>query len=413
MSTGAGKGSVERDSIWQRLPNEAILHIFSWLNDCDLLACGLTCSRWYGLFLDPLLWKRRLISEYYRQQATDVQLSDTGMFMEMYRRLKDDVPRVCVQEVKDHSDEVLHVCVSHSGHLAATCSKDRTVRIWTISEQFTLQLMKVVKPDSTGSVPVSLVMHSYFSPDDSFLAICGAMEEVGMLGVIRIYDVIADNLTAEYVSLPFDCFTTWISNSDVIVGYGHFDVTALFTLYRGDARANSPLQPVGCISLPSLGLIRQLAAILDEQEGTTRLYYIGDIDGEWNVPYQVSCVELPSSKTSNTNYPDETDHPGTLVPVALADLDAYIIGLKVSSDRMFLLVNCRPSASGSLIEQLKLTDKPPIISDRMKICILKASNLQVVGTVCGHVGFSQGLCYYILLDSSKHFIARQVKNIVT
>ena len=413
MSSCAGKGSLESDSIWLRLPDEAILRIFSWLNDCDLLACGLTCRRWYDLFLDPLLWKRRLISKYYGQQAIDVQFSDMAMFMETYRRLKDDIPRVCVQEVKDHRDEVLHVCVSHSGQLAATCSRDRTARIWTISEQFTLQLMKLVNMDGTGSVPVSRVARSYFSPDDSFLAICGAMEEDGVLGVIRVYDITAADFTAEYVSLPSDCYATWISNSDVIVGYGNFDIAAnnsQFTLYRGHARANCPLQPIGCIPLPDLGFIRQLTAICDEQEGTTRLYYASD--GEWHIPYQVCCVQLPSrSETSYINYPDQSEHPGTLVPVTSADLNAFVVGLNVSPDQMFLIVNCRPSATGSLIEQLKLENKTPIISDKMEIRILRASNLQVVHTVRGHVGLSQETCYYILLDSSKQFIARQVKNI--
>ena len=126
---------------------------------------------------------------------------------------------------------------------------------------------------------------------------------------------------------------------------------------------------------------------------------------------EYSCVELPPSKTLQCiHYEDivKTEiYSEKLVPVEVADLNAHIVGLNVSSDQEFLLVNCRPSASGSLIEQLKLKDKPPIMSDKMEVRILKASNLQVVHTVYGHVGFSQIPCCCILLDSSKQFIARQ------
>ena len=110
-----------------------------------------------------------------------------------------------MQEVKDHRDEVLHVCVSHSGHLAATCSSDRTVRIWTISEQFELQLMKVVNAEG---------MRSYFSPDDSFLAVCRVWAFLYNLHVvIGIYDITADHFTD---SLDMHSFPTWINNSDII-----------------------------------------------------------------------------------------------------------------------------------------------------------------------------------------------------
>jgi WD40 repeat protein len=255
---------------------------------------------------------------------------------------------------------------------------------------------------------VRRIMRCCFSPDDSFLAMCGALEEDGILGVIRVFDIAAGCCTASYATLPSDCYTSWISNSDVIIGRGSFDAnSSQFTLYRGDARGNHSLQPIGCISLPGVGFIRQLTAIFNEE--TIWLYYTSD--GELLAPYQICCVQLPSrSKTINSK---ESGLPSTLIPIMSADLNAHIVGLNFSSDQMFLLVNCRVSASGDLTEQLKLREeKSPVLSDKMEIRVMKTSNLQVIHTIRGHVAWSQEVCYYIMLDSSKQFIARQVMNIV-
>jgi F-box/WD-40 domain protein 5 len=115
---------------------------------------------------------------------------------------------------------------------------------------------------------------------------------------------------------------------------------------------------------------------------------------------------LPSrSETTNINYPNESEQP-TLVPIVSAELNALIVGLKISSDHMFLLVNCRVSAEGTFTEQLDLREgRTPALSEKMEIHILKSSNLQVIQTIQGHTGWSQDCWYYILLDSSKQFIA--------
>lgn len=331
------------------------------------------------------------------------------MYMSTYRRLLDDIPRVCVQEARQHGDEVLHVSVSHCGHLAATCSKDKTTCVWMITNELTLDLMRAVKLEGAGSMPVDSAQRSFFSRDDSFLAICGALAGDNLMGVVKVYDIEADRFTVEYVCMPSDSYATWISNSDLVVCYGNFDLPrngALFALYHGDVRRNCPLEQICCILLPQLGFIRQLTAGCNEREQTIRLFYASD--GEWNFPYQVGCVEVPLSKPELCDSEDLDDHR-PISPVALADMNAFIVGLQITPDGLFILVNCRPVAPGHLTEQLRLEDKVPPASGRMEVRVLRANDLQVVHILQGHVGLSQGMCYYILLDAISCFVARYVK----
>lgn len=46
-----------------------------------------------------------------------------------FQRLRDTVPCVEVQRLREHTDQVLHISFSHAGDLCASCSKDCTVKV--------------------------------------------------------------------------------------------------------------------------------------------------------------------------------------------------------------------------------------------------------------------------------------------
>ncbi|PIK38311.1 hypothetical protein BSL78_24844 [Apostichopus japonicus] len=60
-------------SIWQLLPDEILLTIFSHLKPSDLLACSLTCQGFYRVAMDESLWKvirleKKLLTDFYLTQ---------------------------------------------------------------------------------------------------------------------------------------------------------------------------------------------------------------------------------------------------------------------------------------------------------------------------------------------------------
>ena len=398
----------ESVSFWLRLPNETTLRIFILLEDAELLACALACKHWYQLFCDPMLWKRKLQRRYASNspltQTSSLQFDDLCMYMSTYQRLQDEVPRVCVQELKQHSDEVLHVSFSHNAHLAATCSRDSTTRIWKINRHMLLEEKCVVSVRSSSSDINSMdsAHRSYFSPDDSYLAICGALADDTLAGVVKVYDVATNRFTVDHVVMPSDVYTTWISVSDLIIGYGDFDrsnKTSLFTLYRVDARCDYPLEGMCCIKLPGEGFIRQLSAACMKHEQSRHLFYVSD--GEWTYPNQVACVDITMRKNSTGS---DGHHLPTVSPSALADLNSFIVGLQVSADGSLVFVNCRPITSGNKVQ----LDNKLMASEKMELRVFMASKLELLHIMQGHAGYSQSMCYYILLDSSTQLVARQV-----
>lgn len=52
-----GKKNVAKTSITERLPDVAMIRIFSWLNSSDLCVCARVCRRWNNLSWDPSLWR--------------------------------------------------------------------------------------------------------------------------------------------------------------------------------------------------------------------------------------------------------------------------------------------------------------------------------------------------------------------
>ena len=75
--------------------------------------------------LDNLLWKCLLRRDFRPNNLT--LRPGAGSWRDEYVRLVDAVPKIKVQSLDFHSDEVLHVAFSHDGNEIVSCSK-----VWNV-----------------------------------------------------------------------------------------------------------------------------------------------------------------------------------------------------------------------------------------------------------------------------------------
>ncbi|XP_033646648.1 uncharacterized protein LOC117305872 [Asterias rubens] len=62
-------------SIWELLPDEILLHIFSYLSFSDLIQCAVSCSRFHRIAMDDTLWRTIGL---HKRQVTDFWLTQIG-----------------------------------------------------------------------------------------------------------------------------------------------------------------------------------------------------------------------------------------------------------------------------------------------------------------------------------------------
>ncbi len=75
-------------------------------------------------------------------------------------------PRLILQVLEQHSDEVWHIAFSHGGSMLASASKDRSAVIWAVGQDGLLRARHVL---DSHEQPVCYLA---WSPDDSMLLTC-------------------------------------------------------------------------------------------------------------------------------------------------------------------------------------------------------------------------------------------------
>ncbi|CAG2233260.1 FBXW5 [Mytilus edulis] len=111
-------------SIWQHMPDDFIIHIFSFLDCNSLLEASKTCSKWRRVAIDESLWKDLVSCKVGLPRAS---LPDCESWYEEFRRLCMNVPVVESEVLKEHEDEVYHVMFSPSGKYFSSTGKDGNV----------------------------------------------------------------------------------------------------------------------------------------------------------------------------------------------------------------------------------------------------------------------------------------------
>ncbi|XP_071489302.1 F-box/WD repeat-containing protein 5-like [Diadema antillarum] len=206
-------------SMWLCLPDSLVVHIFSFLNSRELQRAGCSCRTWLRISHDELLWKKRLYREWKIHSTIPLPVGHSSYYREC-RRLKYRVPAVCVQQLTDHNDQVLHVSFSHNGKLFASCSKDGTIKVWRTGPPASLKFSENMKELFRWQ----FTQFSQFNTTDSLLLVSGVHfgpnSTSGEIAVFNLKEEFA--LQARVQNKPYDIFGCWLNNSYLLSGNLHY-----------------------------------------------------------------------------------------------------------------------------------------------------------------------------------------------
>ncbi|XP_077333046.1 F-box/WD repeat-containing protein 5 [Lithobates pipiens] len=199
------------------LPDSILYQIFLSLEPTDLLSAGLVCRRWYAVSRDDFLWKE-LFYRHYHVQRLIHRYPGTDSWYAEFQRLRDTIPCVEVQRLREHTDQVLHISFSHAGDLCASCSKDCTVKIWNTKHPFTLLHSANMRPHHW-----SYTQFSQFNYDDTLLLVSGVFvgPHNSSAGEIAVFSIDGFNLLSRVRNKPYDVFGCWLNNAHLISGNLH------------------------------------------------------------------------------------------------------------------------------------------------------------------------------------------------
>jgi len=163
MGNGFAEGCV-----WLQLPDSLLLRIFQYLERIELGQASIVCAQWHRVSRDEWLWTRLLLNDFSLptderdehgvsafelwRRRTVVALSRSAY--SEYKRLVWSTPQILVQQLCEHTDEVLHVAFAKDGTLFATTSKDGSVKVGekrvTLFKLFNVETAEVEKCELEG-----------------------------------------------------------------------------------------------------------------------------------------------------------------------------------------------------------------------------------------------------------------------
>ncbi|KAM8933994.1 F-box/WD repeat-containing protein 5 [Pelodytes ibericus] len=248
------------------LPDSILYQIFLSLAPADLLSAGLVCRRWYAVSRDDLLWKK-LFFQCYGVQSHIHRYPGSDSWYEEFQRLSDTVPRVEVQQLSEHSDQVLHISFSHSGDLCASSSKDCTVKIWATAHPISLLHSANMRPHHW-----SYTQFSQFNSDDSLLLVSGVFvgPHNSSAGEIAVFSLDGFNLLSRVRNKPYDVFGCWLNNTHLISGNLHRmgRVTSCSVLWLNKAFQD--------VESENLNVVKRLYKIQNLNASTIRMVMVAD-----------------------------------------------------------------------------------------------------------------------------------------
>ncbi|KAJ8300704.1 hypothetical protein KUTeg_022223 [Tegillarca granosa] len=206
----------EVDSLpsWQFLPDDIILYVFSFLPASSVLRCSSVCRSWLRVAKDELLWKEL----FYRHWQIDRKIPMAQgklSWLQEYKRLFYHTPAMKSEVLKQHHDQVLHVCFAHNGTMFATSSKDGFIRVWDAGYPCLLKYKEDMK-----KLTWKYTQFSQFNKSDTLLLVSGVhFGSNSTSGEIAVFTVQGEfQLQCRVINKPYDVFGTWYNDGYLISG---------------------------------------------------------------------------------------------------------------------------------------------------------------------------------------------------
>ncbi|XP_063424872.1 F-box/WD repeat-containing protein 5-like [Mytilus trossulus] len=204
--------------IWESIPDDIILHVFSFLPAASLLQAAQVCRCWYRVSRDELLWK----DVFYRHWKIDRNIPmapGKSSWLQEYKRLQYHTPAVESEVIRQHTDQVLHVSFSHNGKMFATSSKDGFIKVWNTTYPISLKYKENMKRFTW-----KYTQFSQFNESDTLLLVSGVhFGSNSTSGEIAVFSLQGNfELQARVINKPYDVFGTWYNDSHLVSGSLHW-----------------------------------------------------------------------------------------------------------------------------------------------------------------------------------------------
>lgn len=428
---------------WQEIPEPVLIQIFRRLSVQDVFSCGLVCQRWYEVSRDNLLWKS-LLRRDFKSKVVTLRPEATSWLSE-YERLVNAVPKIKIQTLSHHTDEVLHVTFSHDGTEIVSCSKDHKIIVWK-------------QANGIFSLHFSQDMFGYnwlhtwaaqFNESDTRLMVAGVVDQVS--GEIAIFATGRDGPNTEYslicrvVNDPYDVLGCWctdqffLSGTMTIGGENLLDAQ-IFLCVPDQAENNQLLN------------IHSYKRLLFKYRNLQGNIYVRYVQKHNRKKFQDNPCDWPSSKDNsfhfnsfpNQDLPELEDlteeemsgfleneiciiflcgdktkiphqlgfqritreclqyPPGLKGPERVIDFNGHVIGMAISPDERYLYVNVRTWPDNAIPS----VNQPPPISNQIELQVIDLATLEKTGRpLTGHHGFTPSeKAFYLYVDVSKNLV---------
>lgn len=427
---------------WENIPEPLLTRILSFLSIGDVARVSLVCNRWYGISQDNSLW-RRLFRRKFKPKKLRIRNSDVT-WKEEYCRLVERTPTVCVQELTLHKDEVLHVAFSTSGKEFVTNSKDATLKIWRMDEQYFRAELE--HEESMRRFYWRYTWASKFNETDTLLLVAGVVSDLnGEIAIFRKNEEKEDgayrpaySILSRVINNPYDVVGDWASSNHFFSGrlvssgnlLGGFS-SSLYLCQVEETAASNTSAPAAS-SVPRNEVLRldrlrclqvtDRSQFQDDTVFMTRIHSRQDrvIESEEQtadpacrevLTNRRMCLIFLSARESLAPHqvgfclvqPADLDRvPCISEPDYVINLHGHIVGLCLSQDQRYLYVNVRPwppNSSPSLLES------PPIASE-IEMRVVDLQTLQLTQDIyTGHRGFTDSMdAFYIYIDLSSSLV---------
>ncbi|KAK3088736.1 hypothetical protein FSP39_023151 [Pinctada imbricata] len=210
--------SLEDECYWHMLPENILVHVFSYLPAPSLLKASMVCRCWNRVAFDELLWKDLFYRHWSINREIGLAPGRSSWFQE-YKRLYYRVPCIESENVSKHTDQVLHVNFSHNGEMFSTCSKDGFIKVWNSTYPTSLRYKYNMK-----ELAWKYTQYSQFNENDSLLLVSGVhFGPNSTSGEIAVFSLTGDfEMQARVINKPYDVFGTWYNNDYLLSGNLHW-----------------------------------------------------------------------------------------------------------------------------------------------------------------------------------------------